>query len=41
MKITFNSDVDLLVNNPVKFHAMTIIITFVFEEDGKLCSQFF
>ena len=29
------------LNKPLKFHAMTIIISFVFEEDGKLYPQVF
>ena len=41
MKIKFNSDDDLPLNKPLKFHAMTIIIRSVFEEDGKLYSQLF
>ena len=40
MKIEFNSDDDLPLNKPLKFHAMTIIIRSVFEEDGKLYPQF-
>ena len=36
MKVKFNSDDDLLLNKPLKFHMMTIIIRSVFEEDGKL-----
>ena len=36
MKIKFNSDDDLPLNKPLKFHAMTIIIRSVFEEGGKL-----
>ena len=36
MKIKFNSDDDLPLNKPLKFHNMTIIIRSVFEEDGKL-----
>ena len=35
MKIQFNSDDYLPLNKPQKFHAMTIIIRFVFE-GGKL-----
>ena len=35
MKIKFNSDDDLPLNKPLKFHAMTIIIRSVFEEDSK------
>ena len=32
---------DLPLNKPLKFHAMTIIIRSVFEEDGKLYPQVF
>ena len=41
MKIEFNSDGDLPLNKPLKFHVMTIIIRSVFEEDGKLYPQLF
>ena len=41
MKIKFNSDDDLPLNKPLKFHMMTIIIRSVFEEDGKLYPQVF
>ena len=41
MKIKFNSDDDLPLNKPLKFHAMTIIIGSVFEEHGKLYPQVF
>ena len=41
MKIKFNSDDDLPLNKPLKFHNMTIIIRSVFEEDGKLYPQIF
>ena len=41
MKVRFNSDKDLPLNKPLKFHAMTIIIRSVFEEGGKLCQQVF
>ena len=41
MKIKFDSDNDLPLNKPLKFHAMTIIIRSVFEEDGKFYSQVF
>ena len=34
MKIKFSSDDDLPLNKPLKFHAMTLIIRSVFEEDG-------
>ena len=41
MTVKFNSDDDLPLNKPLKFHNMTIIIRCVFEEDGKLYPQFF
>ena len=41
IKITFNSDDDLPLNKPLKFHLMTIIIRCVFSEDGKLYPQLF
>ena len=41
MKIEFNSDNDLPSNKPLKFHAMTIIVRFVFEEGDKLYPQGF
>ena len=36
MNIKFNSDDDLPLKKPLKFHSMTITIGSVFEEDGKL-----
>ena len=36
MKIKFNSDDDLPLNKPLKFHLMIMTIRSVFEEDGKL-----
>ena len=36
MKIKFNSDDDLPLNKPLKFHLMTITIRSVFEDDGKM-----
>ena len=39
MKIKFNSDDDLPLSKPSKFHAMTMIIRSIFEEDGKLYPQ--
>ena len=36
MKINFNSDDNLPLKKPLKFHKMTITIRSVFEEDGKL-----
>ena len=41
MKIKFNSDDNLPLNKPLKFHLMTITIRSVFKEDGKLYSQVF
>ena len=41
MKIKFNSDDDLRLNKPLKFHLMTITIRSAFEEDGKLYPQVF
>ena len=34
MKIKFNSNDDLSLNKPLKFHSMTIIIRSVFEDGG-------
>ena len=41
MKIKFNSDDNLPLNKPLKFHIMVIIIRSVFEIDGKLYLQVF
>ena len=41
MKIKFNSDDDLPLNKLLKFHIITIIISCVFSEDGKLYPQLF
>ena len=41
MKIKFNSDNDLLLDKPLKFHAMAIIIRTVFGDDGKLYPEVF
>ena len=41
MKIKFNSDNELPLNKPLKFHWMTVIIRSVFEEDSKLYLQLF
>ena len=41
MKIAFNSDDNLPLNKPLKFHLMTITIRSVFEEDGKIYPQVF
>ena len=41
MKNKFDSDYNLPLKKPLKFHAMTIIIRSVFEEDSKLHLQVF
>ena len=41
MKTKFNSDDDLPLNKPLKFHLMTTTIRSVFEEYGKLYPQVF
>ena len=41
MKIKFNSDDNLPLNKPLKFHNMTITIRSVFEDDGKLYPQIY
>ena len=41
IKIKFNSDDDLPLNKPLKFHLVTITVRSVFEEDGKLYPQGF
>ena len=39
MTIKFDSDDDLPLNKPLKFHSMTITIRSVFEEYGKFYAQ--
>ena len=41
MKIKFNSNGNLRLNKPLKFHIITINIRSVFEQDGKLYPQLF
>ena len=41
MKIKFNSDNNLPLNKPLKFHNITITIISVFKEDGRLSPQVF
>ena len=41
MKIKFNSDDNLALNKPLKFHLMAITIRSVFEENGKIYPQLF
>ena len=40
-KIKFNSDNNLPLNKPLKFHNMTVTIRYVFSEDNKLYPQVF
>ena len=40
-KIKFNSDDNLPLNKPLKFHNMIITIRAVFKEDGKLYPKVF
>ena len=41
IKIKFNSNDDLPLNRPLKFHNMTITIRSIFREDRKLYLQIF
>ena len=41
MKIKFNSDDNLPLNKPLKFHNTIVTIRSVFKEDGKLYPQVF
>ena len=41
MKVKFNSDDNLPLSKPLKFHNMTMTIRSVFEEDGKHYLQVF
>ena len=41
MKIKFNSHDDLPLKKPLKLHPVTIIISSIFEEDGKIYPQVF
>ena len=41
MKIKFNSDDNLPLNKPLKFHLMTVTIRSVFKEDGQLYPQLY
>ena len=41
MKINFNSDDNLPLNKPLKFHNMTITVRSSFKEDGKLNPKVF
>ena len=39
MKIKFNTDYNLPLNNPLKLHLLTTIVECIFEEDGKFYPQ--
>ena len=41
MKAKYNSDDELPLDKPLKFHTMTIIIRSVFEEGDKIYPQVF
>ena len=41
MKIKFNSDDDLPLNRPLKFHMLTIVVRSVLQENNKYYPQFF
>ena len=41
MKIKLNSDDHLPLNKVLKLHMLTIIVRYVFEEDGKYYPQVF
>ena len=41
MKIKFNSDYNLQLNKPLKFHNMTITIKSAFKEESKIYLQVF
>ena len=41
MRIKFSSGDDLPLNKILKLHILTIIVRYVFEEDGKYYTQIF
>ena len=41
MKIKFNTNDSLPLNEPLKLHMLTIIVRSVFEEDGKFYPQLY
>ena len=41
MKIKFNSDENLSLNKILKLHNVTIVVRYVFQEDGKYYPQVF
>ena len=41
MKIKLNTDDNLPLNKPLKLHLLTIIVRWIFEEDGKFYPRFY
>ena len=41
MRIKFDSDDNLPLNKTLKLHDLTVIVRYVFKEDGKYYPQFF
>ena len=41
MKIRFNTDDNLLLSKPFKFHLLAIIVRCIFEEDSKFYRQLY
>ena len=41
MKITLNANDNFPLNKPLKLQLLTIIVTYIFEEDGKFYPQFY
>ena len=41
MKIKFNKDDNLTLNKLLKLHLLTIIVRYIFEEDGKFYPQLY
>ena len=41
IEIKFNTDGDLSLNKPLKFHLLTIIVRYIFEEVSKFYPQFY
>ena len=41
MKVKFNTDDNLPLNKPLKLHLLTIIFSYIFEEDGKFHLQLY
>ena len=41
MEIKFNTDDNLPLNKPLKFHLLTLIVTCILEEDGKFYLQLY